>query len=394
MSRSGPYPHRSGGLAARASKAGVAIALALAAAAWSALDTVPVAAHRVERGDLVQELMGAGTLEADLQAAVSPRFPGRLLRVLADEGQTVRSGDIVAELDGAELARLLEVDAANLSLARASLRRLEADTARARAVHVKNASDLERARRLHSRQALAASELDRSVESLRVAAAELSRASAAVAEGARRVEAAVAQLAVARERLSDTSLRAPFAGVVVRRERDPGDVVVPGSPVLTLSSTANMRCRVWLDETALTVVSPGQPARVVFRSDPGRSLAGSVLRLGREADRESREILVDVKLHELPANWAVGQRVEAFIRVAQRTGAVLLPENLLLRPGGGSAGTYVARGGRAVWRALTPGVHGPGAFEILSGLEPGELVVSPRDPSSQPLTDGRRISAP
>lgn len=73
----------------------------------------------------------------------------------------------------------------------------------------------------------------------------------------------------------------------------------------------------WVDETAIARVAPGQPARVVFRSEEGRSYPGVVARLGRETDRETREFLVDVRVTELPKNWTIGQRAEVFIQTEQ-----------------------------------------------------------------------------
>jgi HlyD family secretion protein len=98
---------------------------------------------------------------------------------------------------------------------------------------------------------------------------------------------------------------APFAGLVVRRGCDRGSIVVPGATVLSLVSTEEIWVSAWVDETEMSRLKPVQATRVVFRSEPDRSYEGDVARLGRQADRETGEFLVDVRVRALPENWAI-----------------------------------------------------------------------------------------
>ena len=91
-------------------------------------------------------------------------------------------------------------------------------------------------------------------------------------------------------------------------------MVVPGASLLQIISLEEMWISAWVDETQMPKLAAGQKAQVVFRSEPGQSYPAVVSRLGREADRETREFLVDVRVEKLPANWAVGQRAEVFIQ--------------------------------------------------------------------------------
>src|SRR5512147_2587213 len=89
-----------------------------------------------------------------------------------------------------------------------------------------------------------------------------------------------------------------------------------------------------------------KPARVVFRSAPAKDYAGEVARLGREADRETREFVVDVRVKELPENWVIGQRAEVFIETGRKSNAVLLPLQFV-RWRENKAGVFVNAHGRA-----------------------------------------------
>jgi HlyD family secretion protein len=185
---------------------------------------------------------------------------------------------------------------------------------------------------------------------------------------------------------------APFDGLIVQRQRDPGDIAVPGSAVLSLISIKELWIAAWVDETEMSRVAIGQPARVVFRSDPDHAYRGEVARLGRQADRETREFTVDVRVLELPRNWAVGQRAEVYIQTARKTGVTVLPAQYVLwreeKPG-----VFVRHGQHAAWRDVTLGLRGRESVEVLAGLEAGDAVVVPAGGKTTALA-GRRISSP
>ena len=139
-------------------------------------------------------------------------------------------------------------------------------------------------------------------------------------------------------------------------------------------------------------VAIGQPARVLFRSEPDKAYRGEVSRLGRQADRETREFTVDVRVLELPNNWAVGQRAEVYIQTAQKTGVTVLPARYILWRDG-KPGVYIRQGQHAAWRDLTLGISSREAVEVVAGLEPGDWVVVPAGGKTTAL-EGRRISLP
>jgi HlyD family secretion protein len=196
-------------------------------------------------------------------------------------------------------------------------------------------------------------------------------------------------LAYQQERLAFTRIVSPYDGLVVRRDRDPGGVVVPGSSLLQLISTNELWISAWVDETAMASLATGQVARVVFRSEPNREYPGRVARLGREADRETREFLVDVRVGELPANWAVGQRAEVFIETGRKPDALTLPQHLI-QWREGRAGVFVHARGRAGWRPVSLGSRGRGVVEVTQGLSPGDKVIRPHE-ARQTLQPGRRV---
>jgi HlyD family secretion protein len=265
---------------------------------------------------------------------------------------------------------------------------MQADAVRSQAVLEQARIEFRRRESLFTSRSIAANEIDKRKEELKVAEADLEKTRAAVVEARKNLVVAQNTVDYHLARLGDTLIAAPFDGLIVRRDRDPGDVVVPGTSIFLLISTRSLWARAWVDETEMQRVSEGQRARVVFRAEPATDYSGRVARIGRETDRETREFLVDVEVEQLPQNWSVGQRADVFIETARKAGATALASQALLRKLG-EIGVMVERDGRTAWRPVTIGLRGREQVEILSGLSPGETVVYA--PGPDPIPEGRRI---
>ena len=353
---------------------------------------MPVTVHTIATGEVHGEVMGTGTLEARVKTTISPRIQERLAEVLVDQNDVVKAGQLLARLDDGELKMQVEVSEAARVAARASLERVRTDEARALAVAKQARLDHQRVSDLVTTRVASQQDLDKAIETLQVANADVKRSQAAIAEAESQVVTAEKNLAYQKERLTYAQILSPYDGMVVRRDRDPGGVVVPGGSLMQLISTNEVWVSAWVDETAMSDLVAGQPARVVFRSEPGMSYEGEVARLGRETDRETREFLADVRVKKLPRNWTVGQRAEVFIETGRKSEALVIPQGFV-QWRGGKAGVFINEHGKARWRAVTPGLRGREAVEIVQGVSAGEQVVKPCE-LRQELGDGQRVSVP
>jgi len=374
---------------------GVRIVLVLgvaAAAGWRFLwSPVVVNSHTVATGTLTAEVMGTGTLEARTSAIVGPKIGGLISRVAADEGDAVEAGQVLFELEDSDLQQQVGMAESEIDAAIATQDRLEAARRGAQAVLGQARTNHERIAALTARNGASRQDLDKAVEGLSVAEAGLAVAGAAIIEGEKRLEAARRSLEYQRARLRDATIRAPFDGLIVRRDRDVGDVVTPAASVFQIISTDEMWISAWVDETELSRLRGDESARVIFRSEPGVEYPGTVARVGREVDRETREVLVDVRVERLPASWAVGQRAEAYILVDRRDGVTLLPaEFMLVRDG--QTGVMVTDDDRAVWREITVGLRGRSVVEVTMGLSGGDVVLDPTGGRGGQLSEGRRVA--
>ena len=362
--------------------------LVMAGFYWLRIRPIPVKGYQVAQGEIVAEVMGTGTLEAKVQTIVSTKIPGRILEMRVDQGDQVRAGQPLLQLDDSEFRQQVEIARSALDAAKATVERMQADAVRSQAILEQSRIEYRRRESLFTSKSIAANEIDKRKEELKVAEADLEKTKAAVVESRKNLVVAQNTVDYQLARLGDTLIAAPFEGLIIRRDRDPGDVVVPGTSIFLLISTQSLWVRTWIDETEMQRVTEGQRARVVFRAEPETIYIGKVARLGRETDRETREFLVDVEIERLPRNWSVGQRADVFIETAHKDGVTIVPSQLILR-NQGEIGVIANRDGRAVWQPVKTGLRGHAQVEIVAGLSPGDIVVYNQGPDLVP--EGRRL---
>jgi HlyD family secretion protein len=296
-------------------------------------------------------------------------------------------------LDDAELKQQVEIAQATTAMWQASLARLQADLDQAKAVLDSAQKEFKRTQQLLQSNSISQDEAEKSTERLHIAEAGLARTNAAMLEGQRQITTSDKTLAFNEARLADTRVSAPFDGLIIKRYRDPGDIGVPGSPILMLASTTEIWISAWVDETEMSRVHPDQRSRILFRSEPQECFQGTVSRLGREADRETREFVVDVRVESLPKNWAVGQRAEVYIEVDRKSNVLLIPTKFIFYRDN-QPGVFCKVNDRAIWRPITLGIRGRETTEVSEGVQVGESVCMPATGKNVLLENHRVKVAP
>jgi HlyD family secretion protein len=252
-------------------------------------------------------LSGSGTVEAT-HTQLGFQAPGRLAEILVREGDRVAGGAELARLDLDDVAARREQAEAALASARAVLAEMETgarpqELAQARAA--RNAArqqladaerDLARATRLREAGAVSEQDLERTRlnRDLKASAHEQALEQLRLVEAGPRSERVEAQRAQVRQaeaalRGADVALangvvRAPFPGLVTVRHREPGSVVPPGSPVLTIMDPDDRWVRIYVSGDLIGDVAVGAPAIVTADTDPGREYAGEVIHIASEAE--------------------------------------------------------------------------------------------------------------
>lgn len=353
---------------------------------------IPVELAQATSDDLEIELTGTGLLDAHVSAVISTKIAGRVSSIMFDQNDTIQAGDVICRLDDSDLLGQVEIGEASVAVANAAISRAQTDIARSNAVLDLTQRDAQRTREAFEQGAASVSELDTIIQQVKVSEAEVARSEAMLVEAQRELISAERTLDYYRAQLDETVITSPFSGIVVRRDRDPGDVLVPGSSIARLIDPNELWLSAWVDESAINSIEPQQEARIVFRSEPNREYPGQVVRVGLEVDPESREFLVDIALTDLPPRWAIGQRAEAYIKTHVLSDTVVVPGAFIFTREG-HAGVFVLSDGRAQWRACELGERGREQVQIRSGIQAGETIIRGDDEdSSRALRSGKRVT--
>jgi multidrug efflux pump subunit AcrA (membrane-fusion protein) len=340
-----------------------------------------------------------GTVRSKTRVAIASKVLGYVSEVRVRAGDAVDAGrlliavddrELVARVDRARAARdealrSLDEMARTLEEAEAGLRAAEAD--RQYAQHT-----AERYRLLLDRELISAHEYD-GVESKRKSAeaaeeqagARIQSVKAREQQLRERIAQARAELRAAEVALGDTRIAAPMAGIVVERRAEPGNLAVPGQPLLFLEDPRHYRLEATVSESAMGRVRLGERVRVVLDA-PARSLDGRVAEIIPAADPASRSVTVKLDLPPTP-----GVRSGAFGRArfpaGERT-ALRIPAGAVVERGQLTGVFVVDRDRVARLRFVTLGAREGEWVEVLSGLRGGETVVVS---GAERLTDGSRV---
>lgn len=336
----------------------------------------------VNRGPVSMDVRGTGTLESVQEVPLAFKVGGRILELPLDEGSPITKGQVLGRLDPNDLREQLAVAQAARGSAQAGIGKATADLEQALATQARTRTDFKRVQRLQTEGILSRADLDAAQERLKVAEAVVQAVSAAGTQARSGESQAKGTEALQRLAFEEGRLLSPVDGLLTRRLREPGNIVPAGTPVLTVISTRKLWVRAWVDETSLGDLRLGQPAQVALRSHPGQVFPGRVDRIGRQADRQTHELLVDVELLKLPEGFAVGQRADVRISVAGKANALRVPASFLDQK---TRTCSVQKGGRIHRVAVKVGFTGSDFVEIQDGLQAGDQVLrSPEEGKALP----------
>jgi len=351
-------------------------------------------AYRVERRDLVQRVVASGRVLAPARVSMGSLSLAQVARVLVEEGDRVRGGQLLLQLDDAEARAALAQARAAVAQAQARLAQVRGVSSRVSAEALRQAelkvdqarTRLERTETLAAAGSAAQAELDDARKALELARSAQESASAQAlsnAEAGSEYRLAVASLAQARgleraaeARLEQTRLTAPGNGVVLERHAEPGDVVGAGKILLALALDGGTRLSVQPDERTLAWLRTGQPAQAVADAFPERPFPAEVSWVSPSVDPSRGTVEVRLEVAEPPDFLRADMTVSVNVEVARRAGALVVPADAV-RDLGAEPWVLGLRAGRAERRPVRLGIRGDGVVEVVDGVAEGEAVAAP-----------------
>lgn len=289
----------------------------------------------------------SGTLVAEREARIRAEVSGAVLQTYVEQGQRVSAGTPLVRIDDA-LAR----DAALSARSQVTQANVGAEQA---------TRELQRARTLVAAGAIAERDVESAQRANLAAQAQLADARA--------------RLAMAQKNVANSTIRAPFSGVVSERQVNPGDIVSPGAPLVTIIDPRSLQLEASVPTTALGDIRVGAPVTFTVNGFSGRTLEGRVTRINPMVDPQTRQVRLLASVPNESGSLVAGLFVEGLVASEKRVG-IIVPEQAIDQA---AQSPYVMRlkNGKVDRVQVSLGLRDAALemYEILSGVAVGDTVL-------------------
>jgi RND family efflux transporter MFP subunit len=341
-------------------------------------------------GSQAAVLNASGYVTARRRATVASKITGKLVEVNVEEGMAVREGQVLARLDDATLRATLALAEAQADAARRGVRENEVRLKEAKLM-------LTRLSRLIKEGLVTQAELE-------AAEAQTDSFDARILAAHEQVHVAEQQVALAKTNLDDTIIRAPFSGVAISKDAQPGETVSPVSAgggftrtgICTIVDMQSLEIEVDVNEAYINRVRPGQDVSAALDAYPDWPIPARVITTVPTADRQKATVLVRIGFNELDSRILPDMGVKVtFLRedagtdVGTARPVTLVPKSAIRTEGERSYAFVVSSAGIVDRRAVTTGGTDGDRLEVLAGLAAGERVVVSPPPE---LASGHAVS--
>ncbi len=343
-------------------------------------------------GTSASVLTGKGYVTARRRATVSSKVTGKVIEVNVEEGMAVREGQVLARLDDSTLQAALRLYRAQLEAAKRQIPESEVRLEQARVM-------LRRQERLRQEGLNTPNDIDN-------AKAEVDSLVARIASAQETVKVAESQIAMQQTAIDDTVIRAPFSGVALSKDAQPGEMVSPVSAgggftrtgISTIVDMTSLEIEVDVNESYINRVRAGQPVTAVLDAYPDFEIPASVIAVVPTADRQKATVLVRIGFKQLDPRILPDMGVGVtFLREATASAAAAsqsAAQSVTLVPQGavktdsGTTFVFLVSGQTVERRAVKIGGTDGDRMEVLAGLKGGDRVVVSPPPE---LAAGKQI---
>jgi membrane fusion protein (multidrug efflux system) len=367
-----------------------------AAAAQGTQVVVDVTTARAAYVSITRVLRVTGSLAADEEAEVAAETGGRVIETPVERGSAVP--------EGAPMIKLTPIEAqASLQEAEANVAQIEvrlgisgdqpldvekvADVMNARAAKELAAAEFGRVKKLYDDKVVSGSEFDQRKTQVEVTERQYDTARNNARQLYRQLEAARARLVLARKAVADTTVRSPFAGLVVERKVSVGDYVTRGMKVVTVVRINPLRVELTVPEQYMSLVHAGQNIDLQVDAYAGRQFHGQVRFVSPALRTDQRALTVEAIVPNTDGALRPGLFVTAAIQQSTSDRALSVP-SAAIRNLAGSLRVYVVKGDRVEERLVTPGQVIGQSTEIVNGVAEGDEVALG---NVDRLVDGGRV---
>ncbi|SMC33670.1 efflux RND transporter periplasmic adaptor subunit [Sporomusa malonica] len=357
---------------------------------WGGLGPQKVVAAKVETGTLKPTVFGIGTVQAKMNYNIGPTQTGRILRLYVDQGDSVKAGQVLGEVDPVDLEQ--RITGSNAALVSSQH---NAETARAQLQDAMSRNQLAqteavRYEKLFESGAISKELLESKQNNAEVAQAVLASTVSAFQAAQSMVDQAAADYHGQIEQKRNFMLISPVDGMVVARQAEAGSTLVAGQAVFIMIDPKTLWVQTRIDQARFSGVALGQSAEIVLRSNQTEVLCGTVDRLEVRGDTVTEERFVDVKFTNIPSSIFLGDLADVTIKLPEVTNSLYIPV-AAIKTINGEDRVWVVQNGKAYCKLVKTGVRTvDGKAQIITGLKQDEIVILFNNSKAQ-LAEGTRV---
>ena len=308
--------------------------------------TVRVKVKQIQTEAVNGEQGFSGTIEESSGVALSFASTGTIKRICVSAGQTVRQGQLIAELDPTTMQNAYTIAKTSLEQAEDTYRRMK---------ELHDAGSLPEMQWIHAENQL---------------------------------KSARASEAMARKALTDTKLYAPFGGYIATKDAEVGQNAAPGLPVVKLVSIGEVKVKISVPENDVQRIAKGSSMKIIVPALDGREFSGRVTERGVSADPRSRTYEVKATIQNRDGRLLPGMICQAFTNYMQGTTGVFVPANLIQLDSDNKTFVWVVNGGKAAKREITISGETAQGAQVGGGLSAGDqLIVA----GQQKVSNGMKV---
>lgn len=310
---------------------------------------ISVETEKAALGEISGNMEYTGTVEGIHEAFVISQTAGIVEKVFFKPGSSCREGKTIAIINNVQQQAFVEQAKAQVLAAESNYEKAQ--------------NDLKRMERLQSENVTSRDNLEMTALNVKAALAQLKGAQAA--------------LKTAEKQLADTYIKAPISGITSTKDIDIGATVAPGSRISHIVDNSSFKIVVYISETDVVKLKEGIDVNVKIDAIPDKSFNGKISSIGSSSMSGLRSYPVEVVINNKGKNEIKsGMFARCEIIGESRKGVILIPESSVIINKDGTNSIYLAENGKAVFKSLIVGNKSGGKYEVKSGIEPGQTVIT------------------
>jgi HlyD family secretion protein len=377
---------------------------------------IPVQIAPVVHQKMTYSFVANGDIAPLMQVDLFSKVSGYLEKISVQIGDSVRQGQVIAQIDRGEFVQKVKEVEAKVAQAKAAADEIEAGT---RSEDIRQAEEAvkqaqsrfdnakttrQRMEALYGRQIISKKDFDNADTECAVCEAQLSSSQEKLKqlkEGARRevregsrakVKEMEAILAQEQIRLQNTQIVAPFAGEIVRRNVDSGALISPSIPLVTLVHVETLKVSANVLEKDIALITSGMKAKIFTEAYPERPFEGTIVRINKALDLATRTLQAEINVPNPGRLLKPGMFARIEVLLKEKPDALAVPREAVIEEGV-KRFVFVVEGNQAIRKPVVTGIEQERLIEIVEGVKDGDKIVvrgqeSLRDRSTIRVVEG------